>query len=78
MNTPVGIVSMQSTELENILVSGVKEGWLYGCPPNYFMSLPTELDASFKYALPMLEDDGALKPVDMPHARRLLKAVATS
>ena len=42
----------------------------------HFVTLPTELDASFKRALPMLEKDGMLKPVDIPHARRLLKAAA--
>jgi len=42
----------------------------------HLITLPTELDASFKRALPMLEKDGGLKPVDLPHARRLLKAAA--
>lgn len=42
----------------------------------HMVTLPTELDASFKRALPMLEKDKILKPVDLPHARRLLKAAA--
>jgi len=42
----------------------------------HMITLPTELDASFNRALPMLEKDGVLKPVDLPHARRLLKAAA--
>lgn len=42
----------------------------------HLVTLPTELDASFKRALPMLEKGGILKPVDMPHARRLLTAAA--
>jgi len=42
----------------------------------HMVTLPTELDASFKRALPMLEKSGTLKPVDLPHARRLLKAAA--
>jgi len=42
----------------------------------HMVTLPTELDASFKRALPMLEKDRILKPVDLPHARRLLKAAA--
>ena len=42
----------------------------------HLITLPTELDASFNRALPMLEKDGGLKPVDLPHARRLLKAAA--
>ncbi|MDX2428795.1 MAG: zinc metallopeptidase [Xanthomonadales bacterium] len=42
----------------------------------HLVTLPTELDASFRRALPMLEKSGALKPVDLPHARRLLKAAA--
>lgn len=42
----------------------------------HLITLPTELDASFKRALPMLENGGVLKSVDLPHARRLLKAAA--
>jgi len=42
----------------------------------HIITLPTEFDASFNRALPMLEKDGILKPVDLPHARRLLKAAA--
>lgn len=42
----------------------------------HIVTLPTELDASFKRALPMLEKEKILKPVDLPHARRLLKAAA--
>lgn len=42
----------------------------------HMVTLPTELDASFKRALPLLEKDKILKPVDLPHARRLLKAAA--
>ena len=42
----------------------------------HLVTLPTELDASFKRALPMLEKGKILKPVDLPHARRLLTAAA--
>ena len=42
----------------------------------HLVTLPTELDASFNRALPMLEKGGILKPVDLPHARILLKAAA--
>jgi Zn-dependent membrane protease YugP len=42
----------------------------------HLITLPTEMDASFNRALPMLEKGGYLKPVDLPHARRLLKAAA--
>lgn len=42
----------------------------------HLLTLPTELDASFARALPLLEKEGVLKPVDLPHARRLLKAAA--
>jgi Zn-dependent membrane protease YugP len=42
----------------------------------HIVTLPTELDASFNRALPMLKKDDILKPVDLPHARRLLKAAA--
>lgn len=42
----------------------------------HMVTLPTELDASFNRALPLLEKGGILKPVDLPHARKLLKAAA--
>ena len=42
----------------------------------HLVTLPTELDASFTRALPLLEKGSILKPVDVPHARRLLKAAA--
>jgi hypothetical protein len=40
------------------------------------VTLPTEIDASFGRALPMLERQKILKPVDRPHARKLLTAAA--
>lgn len=42
----------------------------------HLVTLPTELDASFGRALPMLERNEVLRPVDRPHARRLLTAAA--
>jgi hypothetical protein len=42
----------------------------------HFVTLPTEFDASFNRALPMLDNHKVLKPVDRPHARTLLKAAA--
>jgi len=42
----------------------------------HFVTLPTEFDASFGRALPMLERHRILKDVDRPHARRLLTAAA--
>lgn len=42
----------------------------------HFVTLPTELDASFGRALPLLDRHRILKPVDRPHARKLLKAAA--
>jgi Zn-dependent membrane protease YugP len=39
-------------------------------------TLPTELDASFNRALPLLDRFAILKPVDRRHARRLLRAAA--
>ncbi len=42
----------------------------------HLVTLPTELDASFNRALPLLAKGDILKPVDLPHARRLLKAAA--
>lgn len=42
----------------------------------HFVTLPTELDASFARALPMLEKERILIDGDKPHARKLLKAAA--
>ncbi len=42
----------------------------------HFITLPTEFDASFKRALPMLEEHDILKAADKPHAHRLLTAAA--
>ncbi len=40
------------------------------------ITLPTEVNASFGRALPLLERERILKPVDRPHARRILMAAA--
>jgi len=42
----------------------------------HVLTLPTELDASFGRAMPMLEQHGVLYSSDERHARRLLKAAA--
>jgi Zn-dependent membrane protease YugP len=42
----------------------------------HMATLPTEFDASFTRALPLLDQHKILKPVDRPHARRLLRAAA--
>jgi Zn-dependent membrane protease YugP len=42
----------------------------------HLLTLPTEFDASFGRALPLLKKQEVLYPVDEPHARRLLKAAA--
>ncbi len=42
----------------------------------HFITLPTEFDASFARALPMLDEHRILKKVDRPHARKLLTAAA--
>ena len=42
----------------------------------HLATLPTEFDASFVRALPLLESGRILKPGDLPHARRLLRAAA--
>jgi len=42
----------------------------------HLVTLPTEVDASFNRALPMLEENEILKKADKRHARRLLKAAA--
>lgn len=42
----------------------------------HFFTLPTEFDASFNRALPLLEKHNILKPADKPHASKILKAAA--
>jgi Zn-dependent membrane protease YugP len=42
----------------------------------HFLTLPTELDASFVRALPLLRQRGMLHPGDLPRARALLTAAA--
>ncbi len=42
----------------------------------HLITLPTEFDASFNRALPMLEKSGLLYRNDAPHARKLLRAAA--
>ena len=42
----------------------------------HLVTLPTEFDASFGRALPILDQQRILKKVDRPHARRLLTAAA--
>jgi len=42
----------------------------------HLVTLPTELDASFGRALPLLREGGYLKEGDEPHARTLLRAAA--
>jgi Zn-dependent membrane protease YugP len=42
----------------------------------HLLTLPTEFDASFGRAMPLLRDQEVLYEVDEKHARRLLKAAA--
>ncbi len=42
----------------------------------HLMTLPTEIDASFRRAMPILEKGGYVKPEDRGHARRILTAAA--
>jgi len=42
----------------------------------HLLTLPTEFDASFGRALPLLKEQDVLYPADERHARRLLKAAA--
>ena len=42
----------------------------------HLVTLPTEIDASFVRALPMLEQNNILHSNDKPHARKLLRAAA--
>ncbi len=42
----------------------------------HLLTLPTEFDASYNRALPMLRDSGLVYKTDFPHARKLLRAAA--
>ncbi len=42
----------------------------------HLITLPTEFNASFSRALPMLDEHRILKRIDRPHARKLLTAAA--
>ncbi len=42
----------------------------------HFVTLPTEIDASFARALPMLEKNNILHRTDKAHARKILRAAA--
>ena len=42
----------------------------------HFLTLPTEFDASFGRAMPLLKQQNILAVPDEPHARRLLRAAA--
>lgn len=42
----------------------------------HLLTLPTEFDASFRRALPLMEKYGVLYRADQAHARRILKAAA--
>ena len=42
----------------------------------HFLTLPTELDASFMRALPLMKKHGVIRPDDLPRARKLLTAAA--
>lgn len=42
----------------------------------HLITLPTEIDASFVRALPLLDKHDILKQADRPHAKKLLKAAA--
>jgi Zn-dependent membrane protease YugP len=42
----------------------------------HVITLPTEFNASFARALPLLDEHRVLKQVDRPHARKLLTAAA--
>ena len=59
-----------------ILMFGAGMATLLSSTLVHAVTLPTELDASFGRALPLLDRHGILRSADRPHARRLLKAAA--
>ena len=42
----------------------------------HILTLPTEFDASFRRALPLVRNRGLLRPDDLPRAHKLLTAAA--
>jgi len=60
----------------SILMFGAGMATLLSTTLIHAVTLPTELDASFGRAMPLLDRHGILRQSDRPHARRLLKAAA--
>jgi Zn-dependent membrane protease YugP len=73
--TPVLILVFRSPRLAILsLLAGVLS--MLSSSLVHLVTLPTELDASFGRALPIMRKGGFLKSGDEPHARKVLRAAA--
>lgn len=75
MLSPAAVAATRSPAIGALLLFAGLAGMLLTVLV-HLVTLPVELDASFRRALPMLDHGGYLKEGDHPHARRLLRAAA--
>lgn len=75
MISPFSAIFTQSRALA-VLMFLVGMATLFSGVLVHFVTLPTELDASFRRALPLVEKRGVLLKEDLPRARKLLTAAA--
>jgi uncharacterized protein len=75
MLTPI-IVGLTRTPLAGVLMLLGGLLTLGSAVLVHLLTLPTELDASYNRALPILKDSGLIYESDFPHARKLLRAAA--
>jgi Zn-dependent membrane protease YugP len=73
--TPVLMIALRSPRLGilTLLAGGLS---MLCASLVHLVTLPTEIDASFGRALPIMREGGYLKPGDEPHARKVLRAAA--
>ncbi|MCW8844537.1 MAG: zinc metallopeptidase [Gammaproteobacteria bacterium] len=73
--TPLLMLAFRSPRLAILtLLAGVLS--MFASCLVHLVTLPTELDASFGRALPIMQEAGFLKSGDEPHARKVLRAAA--
>ena len=70
----VGLLTRHPVPFSTLVMVGI--GGLVARMLVHLVTLPTEWDASFGKALPILEDGNYLHDGDLPHARKILKAAA--
>ena len=72
---PVVMIATRAPGLSLLFVAVAVGSMLLGTLV-HLVTLPVELDASFKKALPILADGDYLLEGDLPHAERILRAAA--